>query len=392
MGTLGVIVAVTGAREIEVVEALDADPGLTVVRRCADLAEAVAVARAGLGDVLVVSPQPRLDRDALRAVADAGVGAVGVAAGPDDLATLAGLGVPVAGTDLVEAVRVAAIGARQPVQEEPARAEVPAGAAGAGVVITVGGTGGAPGRTTVAVNVAAELAAGGHEVLLVDLDTVGAAVATVLGVQDESAGIAALAHGSVRGSDPSSLLERHALAVGPRLRVVTGLAHASRWAELSDAALEPLWPVLRASADVVVLDTAARVGGERDTAAAGAVLAADAVVMVGSAEPPQLARLVAAVPDLAAGAAVVVNRVRASVAGPNPADAIASVMARHTSLDELWPLPWDGPACDDALRDARTLAQAAPRSPLRRSIESLAHAVLADARAASRPGAVPVPD
>lgn len=388
MGAAGVIVAVVGEREVEVVQAIDAAPDLTVVRRCADLAEALAVARAGLGDVLALSPQPRLDREALRSVREAGVGVVGIVDRPDDAPELAALGVAVADGDVAQALRDA-IGSARVTATAPA---APAASRDGAAVIAVTGTGGAPGRTTVAVNVAAELAADGHDVLLVDLDTVGASIAGTLGLLDESAGVAALAHGAVRGSDPAGLIERHAVRAGARLRVVTGLAHPARWAELSDAALEALWPALRAAADVVVLDTAARVGGERDTAVLAAVAESDAAIMVGSAEPAQLARLVAAAADVPAGGAVVVNRVRASVAGPRPADAIANVLARHTAVAEVWPLPWDGQACDDALRDAAALAQVAPRSPLRRSVEALGHAVLADARAASRPQGIAVRD
>ncbi len=159
---------------------------------------------------------------------------------------------------------------------------------------------------------------------------------------------------------------------------------------------------LRASADVVVADTAAlpaggpasgdRAAGVGDAAVLAAVEEADAVLLVGSAEPPQLVRLIASVKDLGRTATVAVTRVRSAVAGPRPAEAIASVLARHTALTELWPLPWDPDACDAALREARTLGEVAPRSSLRRAVASVATAVLADARAASRPAGAAVPD
>lgn len=392
MATIGVVIAVTGPLEVEVVQELDAAPGLDVVRRCADLAEAVAVARAGLGDVLVVSAQLRLDRETTHAVRSAGVAVVGVADDARDAEALRALGIAVSDGDLAGEIREAwRADGRTALPAVPEPVPAPSGT-GAGRIVAVLGTGGAPGRTTVAVNLAAELAAAGERVLLVDLDTVGSSVAAVLGLSDESAGIAALAHGAVRGSEPGPLVHRHALAVAPGLRVITGLAHASRWAELSEPALEALWPAMRGAADVVVLDTAAPVGGERDTAVSSAAAAADAVVMVGSAEPPQVARLVYAAVDLPHATRVVMNRVRASVAGPRPEESIASVLARHTSLRELWPLPWDPQACDDALRQGRTLAETAPRSGLRRSIQSLAAAVLADARAASPVAGFAVPD
>ena len=59
-----------------------------------------------------------------------------------------------------------------------------------GRIIAVWGPAGSPGRTLVAANIAGELAAEGQSVLLVDADSYGASVAAVLGLLDESAGLA----------------------------------------------------------------------------------------------------------------------------------------------------------------------------------------------------------
>ena len=55
-------------------------------------------------------------------------------------------------------------------------------------VIAVWGPAGAPGRTTLAVNLAAEIAAAGHSVALVDADPYGGAIAPALGLLDEAPG------------------------------------------------------------------------------------------------------------------------------------------------------------------------------------------------------------
>ncbi|WP_062524759.1 AAA family ATPase [Demequina rhizosphaerae] len=377
---LGVIVAVRGDGEAAVVAEVDAHPRLAVVRRCADLAEAVAVARAGLGSVVVLSEQPHLDADAVAAIRAAGAGLVGVADGAAP--RLEALGVPLARAGLAEAVLAAV--------DRPAPDFVPPPERGPGAVIAVWGTGGAPGRTTVAVNLAAESALAGHRTVLVDLDTYGASVATAMGLADEAPGIAAVARAAARGEDPASLLARHAVEVAPRLRVVTGLTRAARWPEVTAPALERLWPALRAQADVVVLDLAAPADGgphapgpRRDGATLAGLAEADAVVAVGGAEPHQLVRLVHALLDVDGPAPVVaVNRIRASVAGSRPEDAIAAALGRHAGVAEVWPLPWDLRACDAAARDGRTLAEVAPRSPLRRAIASMAEVVIAAARAA----------
>ena len=60
-----------------------------------------------------------------------------------------------------------------------------------GSVVAVWGPTGAPGRTTVAVTLADELARLGSAALLVDADVYGGTVAAVLGLLDESPGLAA---------------------------------------------------------------------------------------------------------------------------------------------------------------------------------------------------------
>src|SRR5690606_40766923 len=63
---VGVLVAIGGAAEAAVVRAVAQAPGLEVVRRCADLAELLAAAAAGVGRVAVVSADlPGLDREAV---------------------------------------------------------------------------------------------------------------------------------------------------------------------------------------------------------------------------------------------------------------------------------------------------------------------------------------
>lgn len=391
MAAVGVVVAVRGPEEARVVAEIEAHPGLAVVRRCADLAEAVGAAKAGLGAVVIVSDQPHLDGDALAAIRGAGVRVLGVAS-PDSV-RLASLGVPVPSGPLAEAV-LAAI-------ERPAPELVAPPAPGGGVIVAVWGTGGAPGRTTVAVTLATEVAKSGISTLLVDLDTYGASVATAWGLADETPGVAAVVRAAARGEDPSAVLSRHTVTVAPSLTVLTGLTRAARWPEITRAGLERLWPALRTAAELIVIDLAAPAedGGpyagaapHRDTATVATLDEADTVIAVGGAEPHQLVRLVHALLDREGPPPVVaVNRIRASVAGARPEDAIAATLGRHAGITEVWPLPWDQRACDAAVRDGRALTEVAPRSPLVRAIAAMGAAVLASARA-SRGVSVPMPD
>lgn len=73
----------------------------------------------------------------------------------------------------------------------PSRAGGPLGREDASRVIAVWGPPGAPGRTSVAIAIAAELAALGHSVALADADPYGGATAPALGLLDEAPGFAA---------------------------------------------------------------------------------------------------------------------------------------------------------------------------------------------------------
>ena len=200
-------------------------------------------------------------------------------------------------------------------------------------VTTVWGPTGAPGRTTVAVTLAAQLAAAGVRTLLVDLDTWGASVAQVLGLVDEAPGVAAAARASEQGTLDVPGLARLAPEVVPGLRVLTGLPRADRWPELRAAAVEDVLRLARGVADHVVVDTGFAVEDDeelsydtaaprRNAATLTALEAADHLVVVGAADPVGLQRLVRAVQDVAVlpspRPTIVVTKVRASVAGRRP--------------------------------------------------------------------------
>jgi Mrp family chromosome partitioning ATPase len=111
-----------------------------------------------------------------------GVAAAGDEAGERRLRQLGLLHVAVDGDPpdvLVDRARAALAAEPAADEEPPAPSQVPTrpDAGGRRILAAVWGPKGAPGRTTVAVNLAFEAAAAGGEVLLVDADTYGGAVA-----------------------------------------------------------------------------------------------------------------------------------------------------------------------------------------------------------------------
>jgi len=407
--TLQVFTAVTGAPwESELVGALDrADHGVTVVRRCVDVAELLAAAATGTGQAALLSADlRRLDADAVSRLAAAGVAVVGLVEPGDQRAAdrLQRLGVGrVLSVDaepeaIARALREAVQGAPpagHDVADTRAALPGPVGAAlvperpgGLGRVVAVWGPTGAPGRTTVAVGLADEAARLGVSTLLVDADVYGGVVAQVLGLLDESPGLAGAARQAATGALDDAALVRLAWTVRPHLRVLTGLARADRWPELRPRAVAAVLEEARRLAALVVVDCSFCLEEDEelsfDSAAPrrnGATLAvleaADTVVCVSGADPVALQRSIRALGDLRdvlpeAQPLVVVNQVRR---GPVPGDArqeIGDALGRFAGTDVVAFLPADRGATDAALAAGRTLAEVAPTSALRLELRALA--------------------
>jgi MinD-like ATPase involved in chromosome partitioning or flagellar assembly len=406
---LQVFTAVTGAAwESELVGALDrADHGVTVVRRCVDVSELLAVAATGTGQAALLSAElRRLDGDAVARLEAAGVAVVGLVEPGDDRAAdrLRQLGVKrVLPADaepeaIAAALREAVAGAAAPGWDvaDP-RAALPALGApvdpeerpsGRGRIVAVWGPTGAPGRTTVAVGVADEAARLGVSTLLVDADVYGGVIAQVLGLLDESPGLAGAARLAGSGTLDGPALVRLAWSVRPHLRVLTGLARADRWPELRPRAVTAVLDEARRLAELTVVDCSFSLEDDEelsfDTAAPrrnGVTLAvleeADTVLCVSGADPVALQRSIRALGELRevlpdVEAELVVNQVRRGPVPGDPREEIAAAVERFTGRDVRFFLPADRRATDAALAGGRTLAEVAPAAALRVALRSLA--------------------
>lgn len=397
-----VLCAVRGPGESAVVRALGEHTGVEVSRRCADLAELLAAAAAGLGSVAVVSTDlPGLDREAVRHLHGSGVWVVAVA---DERAgwtadRLARLDVDAVATDdTPESVVGAVAGAVERAQrgavpgsrvDVPEPVVVPPASGPAGRMVAVWGPTGAPGRTTVALGLAAELAADGA--LLVDADPYGGTVAPTIGLLDEAPGIAAACRAASTGRLDAVALAAMTPQLDCGLRVLTGISRADRWPELAPAALEEVWAGARALATWTVVDTGFAIeedealsydtrAPQRNGATLSALRSADLVVVVGAGDPIGMQRLVRGLAELddagvTAPRRVVVNRVRASTAGPRPGEAVRDALARYAGVGQVHLVPDDPASCDAALLAGRLLAEHVPGSPAHRALVELAGAV-----------------
>ena len=261
------------------------------------------------------------------------------------------------------------------------------GALSAGSVIAVWGPSGAPGRTTLAINIAAEIAAAGHTVVLADVDTYGASIAPRLGMLDEAPGFAAACR--LAGSDSLNRSELERIAQrynSPKgaFWVLTGLGRPSRWPELSTERVTRTIDALRQWVDYVVLDTGFNLESDeelssdllaprRNAATVTALRMADHVVACGLADPIGMARFLRSWVDLAEvttghAVSVVINQVRASALGLNPRGQVLRTLKLLGNIDSAVLVPHDQVALDTAVLTGHTLRDGAPKSPARVSI------------------------
>jgi MinD-like ATPase involved in chromosome partitioning or flagellar assembly len=401
--------------EADVVRTLSR-PGSPIVlaRRCMDVADAVATAVSGQAEVVLLGAAlPGLDSDVVARLADAETVPIGVVDDPagEQARVLLAMGVTgvVVWSELDQLPGLlhqhrnrdaVAIPAADPAVGDDAFG-VDAAPLPTGRVLAVWGPTGAPGRSTVALGLAAELSSCGVPTLLIDADVYGGALAQMLAILDEVSGVLAAARLAGTGQLTLAALHEQAREVNPCLRVLTGLPRADRWPQLRPSALTGLLGVARRMAQVVVVDCGFSLETEEelsfDTAAPrrnGATLAAleraDSVLVVGSAEPLGLARLARAVLDLGTSVPgcdtrIVINRVRGGLGWST--DEVGATVARFTGRTPAAYLPEDRAAVDRAWVAGRTLPECAPDSPLRLAVGALASDVSgADAPASPRRG------
>ena len=268
-----------------------------------------------------------------------------------------------------------------------------------GQVVAVWGPAGAPGRTSIAIGVAAELAEAGYSVALCDVDTHGASIAPALGMLDEAPGFAA----ACRLAGANALTRTELERIGQRYEVsgggfwvLTGIGRPSRWPELSGERVKTAVDACRGWVDFTILDTGFSIetdeeissdlfAPKRNGATIAALRAADTILAVGAADPVGMSRFLRTHVDLIETVetdrvSVVMNKLRASAIGLNPAGQVAQTLARFGGIDAAALVPWDQAGYDAAILSGRTLAEVAPKSPARLAVRQLVHTRLLGSR------------
>lgn len=390
---------------------------VSVVRRCSELAELLAACQSGLARAAVVAAgSEELTASLVDRLSAVGVVVIALTDNPEETVRLRTIGVAAE----ARAVDAAALAARisAAVAQLSGTGEGPGPAAGDGAppvaaagqvprssgahtvtaspgakgrIIAVWGPAGAPGRTLVAANIAGELAAEGHSVLLVDADSYGASVAALLGLLDEAAGLAQACRLADQGLLDADALLRIATTVPTKagaLRVLTGITRADRWTELRAAALTLVLERAREIADVTVVDTGFCLEADdelgfdsgaprRNAATLRSLELADTVFAVGAADSIGVPRLVRGLAELRAAVPqaapqVVLNKVRTSAVGRSPERQLRAAWERYGPSAPLSAfLPSDPAASDAALLSGALLLESAPESELRHAIAIL---------------------
>jgi MinD-like ATPase involved in chromosome partitioning or flagellar assembly len=273
-----------------------------------------------------------------------------------------------------------------------------------GRIVAVWGAAGSPGRSTLAIELAAELARGGCAAALVDADSHASSVALALGIADEGPGFAAACRAAERGVLDADELDRISTPVrigDARVDVLAGINRPSRWPELTDARVTAALTVCREWAAHTVVDVSSSLerdeeivsdlyeGPRRNAATLAVLRAADVVVAVLSADPVGVARFLRAHAELrstigATRVVVVANRLRPGALGIDARGQVRRTLERFAGVSDIWFVPYDARSVDAALLAARPVAEAAPRSPMTVAVRRLVGEAITPPPAADR--------
>jgi MinD-like ATPase involved in chromosome partitioning or flagellar assembly len=223
------------------------------------------------------------------------------------------------------------------------------------LVIAVTSPYGSTGKTTVAINIALELAAEKARVLLIDADTHGPAVANHFVLSEQPAGLAAaLRISTQRRLDLDQLLRLSFQFQKSTLRIMPG-AQDLQVQSIDESAIGILLDTARSGFDYTVIDLgciSAITDPKQDLLTSNIVSLADRVILVCLADPIGIFRLLSAessISSLSSSPDLIMNRVRNSVIASARRE-IGITLKRLSALEPKAYLPDDPAHVDLAVR------------------------------------------
>lgn len=250
------VATLTGDPEREPVLAaqLDARHDVKLVLRCVDRVELLAAIRGGELDALVSVGNPQwFDREAAAEAANAEIRLVALTEDQSEAERLSALGAVLLMPDATPAEVIETCRTSQAVVPAARLNGQPAGKEGR--LIGVWGSKGAPGRTSIAMEIGVQLALEEEDALLVDADTYGGDVLQLGGITEELPTIVWATRMAAKDELTSGTLFTQLRKVGRRGPVVLpGLPRAELWPEVSDYGWRQLLQVARALFRHTVVD------------------------------------------------------------------------------------------------------------------------------------------
>ena len=219
-----------------------------------------------------------------------------------------------------------------------------------GKIVLIRGAAGAPGRSTLALNLGHALGMAGVPTIVVDADMCAPSLAMMAGASLQWAGIAVACSMASRGRFDSAALDSLVHGIGGSASLMSGLSRADRWREVQVDDLLSVLEKARHEVAVVLIDTAAWTAEadgddlyddmQRSSILNALTEHADMCITVGGGNPLAVSRLVTLLEDVPVdGQFVVVNRVSSAITGPQPEKALRSILGTRCQLDQLLCIP-----------------------------------------------------
>ena len=258
--------------------------------------------------------------------------------------------------------------------------------------VAVWGPNGAPGKSTLALNLADVLAHAGSRVLLVDADLVSPSLALQLGVEDQASGLSAACKLAREANLNAEQLDRVSVKItggSAAFSLLPGISGASRWPEITPSAIESILRVASARFDCVIFDTSSSLEPALRTDAAALARneltrhlasSVDHLLAVAACDPISIQRMLRQIADIQKFRAglklsLIVNRVRDTTFGTQPEKQVAQLFSQLAKIEPSFYLYEDAVAHEAALRSALPVRLAKRRSAYLKGVNLVATAL-----------------